>query len=71
MLQLVSGPAMQTQLHMVPARLGGWMITDGHDVVIPFSLAVDSAVVSVTPVLVLLSYWNELVHLHTSQPFYF
>lgn len=28
MLQLVSGPAMQTQLYMLPARLGGWMITE-------------------------------------------
>lgn len=44
---------------------------NGHDVVIPFSLVMDSAVVSVTLVLVLLSYWNELVHLHTSQLSYF
>lgn len=54
----------------LPVLVDGWS-PNGHDVVIPFSLAMDSAVVSVTLVLVLLSYWNELVHLHTSQLSYF
>lgn len=43
---------------------------NGHHVVIPLSL-MDSAVVSVTLVLILLSYLNELIHLYTSQLSYF
>lgn len=63
-------PRRPSQTLSLPTLVDGWSL-NGHDVVIPFSLAMDSAVVSVTLVLVLLSYWNELVHLHTSQSSYF
>lgn len=54
----------------LPVLVDGWS-PNSQDVVIPFfSSDGFSSVVSVTLVLVLLSYWNELVHLHTSQSSY-
>lgn len=67
-LRLLSSPAAQPWLSALPAHLGRQLITQRClDVVIPFSVVLDPAVVPVPLVLVLLSYWNELVHLHTSH----